>query len=446
MGGWATGSGNPVEWQQLYAPADRNITGGGIGYSQGYIDKVNADRLREAMLAAQQINQASNVTQAQEQTLSQTAANQTYLESLRSPTPTTSATSGAGSTTPAMPKINVPALPTPPALPTTSAPTGSIPSAGYAGTSPATPSTGVPTQEQQNYIASLFARGKYAEAADYAKGLGLSSWYEQLAKSKGVDLSVVGSQTSPSTPTTTAPPVTTSTPLATNANPLSPQIQQQYDPWSKYRPQAGEELAGSIGQSSPSDIYKSKLAQMVGGQFSPSDPSYNWRFKQGQQAVERSLAAKGLLNSGNAAIELQQYGQGAASQEYSAQFSRLLSGMAGTEDVYNTQMDRLMKMAGIDIDPTSGGKLAIQSGQLGVEQGRLGLQGQELANDWYLKNAGLGLEQGKLGLSSQELANEWALKNRELGLKEQLGYQSMLTGGVGGMQGTNWSAIFGTQG
>lgn len=193
--------------------------------------------------------------------------------------------------------------------------------------------------------------------------------------------------------------------------------QQRYDPWSEHRGTAADTLGGTIGQASPSDIYQQKLAQMASGQFTPDDPSYQWRYNQGQQALERSLAAKGLLNSGNAAIELQQYGQGAASQEYGAQFNRMLQGLSGVESAYDAQMGRLMQMAGVPIDPTAGGKLNVAQGQLGIEGGRLGLDAQGLSNDWYLKN-------------------------RELGLKEQLAYQSMLSGGVGGMGGTDWSAIF----
>lgn len=187
-----------------------------------------------------------------------------------------------------------------------------------------------------------------------------------------------------------------------------------YDPWGQFRDDAASQLGGTLGQGSPSDIYKNKLAQMVSGQFSPDDPSYQWRFQQGQQAAERSLASRGLLNSGNAAIELQQYGQGAASQEYGAQFNRLLQGLSGVEDTYNTQMGRLMSMAGVNQNP-------VAVGELGVKQGQLGLQGQELAN-------------------------QWALGNRELDIKQQLAAQSAMSGMVGGMSGSNWASIFGPTG
>jgi uncharacterized protein YukE len=125
--------------------------------------------------------------------------------------------------------------------------------------------------------------------------------------------------------------------------------QRQVDPWGFYRGSAADELAKYASPSrDPSNIYRSRLRQMMLGEFSPSDPSYQWRFDQGQQAVERSLAARGLLNSGNAAIELQQYGQGAASQEYQAQFYRILQAMTGVENQYDSQMNRLMELAGID--------------------------------------------------------------------------------------------------
>lgn len=134
------------------------------------------------------------------------------------------------------------------------------------------------------------------------------------------------------------------------------------DPWSANRTQAGTKLAG-MAQSDPSDYYANKLRGMTenGAEFMSTDPSYQWRFNQGQRAVERSLASKGLLQSGNAAIELQQYGQGAASQEYGAQYSRLLQGLEGVSKQYDTQMNRLMQMAGVAQDPATPYKLAIDA-------------------------------------------------------------------------------------
>ena len=153
--------------------------------------------------------------------------------------------------------------------------------------------------------------------------------------------------------------------------------QASMDPWSKYRGKAGDLLATQMNPSNdPSNIYRSRLEGMVtgGSDFQTNDPSYKFRFEQGQEASERSLASRGLLNSGNAAAELQQYGQKAASQEYGAQFDRLLQGMSGVESQYNNQQQRLMAMAGVNADPTAYGKLT--SGH--------SLGQQQITNDYSL--------------------------------------------------------------
>lgn len=51
--------------------------------------------------------------------------------------------------------------------------------------------------------------------------------------------------------------------------------------------------------------------------------AYKFRVGQGQEALQRSLGAKGLLNSGNRLMELTKYGQDMASQEYGNQADRL---------------------------------------------------------------------------------------------------------------------------
>ncbi len=128
-------------------------------------------------------------------------------------------------------------------------------------------------------------------------------------------------------------------------------------------------IGGGGGSNDPSSIFRSKLQDMStgAGNFSTNDPSYNWRFQQGEQALERSQGARGLLNSGTAATELVNYGQGAASQEYGAQFSRMLQGMQGVESAYSQQSDRLMQLAGVNI-----------------KQEEVDLSRQRVANDYAL--------------------------------------------------------------
>lgn len=81
---------------------------------------------------------------------------------------------------------------------------------------------------------------------------------------------------------------------------------------------AADPFAAQRGQ------YQNSLKDLMSGNFSSSDPSYQARFQGGQQALERSQAAKGFLGSGNMLTALQDYGQGQASQEYNNQYQRLM--------------------------------------------------------------------------------------------------------------------------
>ena len=51
--------------------------------------------------------------------------------------------------------------------------------------------------------------------------------------------------------------------------------------------------------------------------------AYKFRVGQGQEALQRSMGAKGMLNSGNRLQELTRYGQDMGSQEYDNQFNRI---------------------------------------------------------------------------------------------------------------------------
>lgn len=72
--------------------------------------------------------------------------------------------------------------------------------------------------------------------------------------------------------------------------------------------------------------------QLIDLQKDPSavfeDPTYKTLFSQGTQAVERSQAAKGFTGSGNAAIELQSWGQNFA-HSYLTQQENLLASLSG---------------------------------------------------------------------------------------------------------------------
>jgi len=105
---------------------------------------------------------------------------------------------------------------------------------------------------------------------------------------------------------------------------------------------AGGQLVGDL-----SGYLKMKGQQQTGADFSGyqnqlqgllSDPSkiqqtagYQFQKGQGEEAINRSAAAKGMLGSGNVLAELAKYGQGMASQEYGNQVNRLADLMRGAQ-------------------------------------------------------------------------------------------------------------------
>lgn len=64
--------------------------------------------------------------------------------------------------------------------------------------------------------------------------------------------------------------------------------------------------------------------------------SYKFRVQQGQEALQRSLGAKGLLRSGNRLQELTKYGQDMGSQEYEAENARRMAMLKEYGANYNT--------------------------------------------------------------------------------------------------------------
>lgn len=70
-----------------------------------------------------------------------------------------------------------------------------------------------------------------------------------------------------------------------------------------------------------------------------SDPGYQFRMDQGQQALERSAAARGGLLSGSALKDTARFTQGLASQEYQSAFDRFQSNRAN-------KLNPLLSLAG----------------------------------------------------------------------------------------------------
>ena len=125
------------------------------------------------------------------------------------------------------------------------------------------------------------------------------------------------------------------------------QTRKDLDPYK----QAGDtSLSQLMGQMTPDGYFN----QTYTGQDIYSDPSYQFRLQQGQDAIQSSAAAKGGLLTGATLKALQNYGQESASQEYSNAYNRF---NADQTNRYN----RLSNLVGI------GQNAAAQVGNAGAQ-------------------------------------------------------------------------------
>jgi hypothetical protein len=118
-----------------------------------------------------------------------------------------------------------------------------------------------------------------------------------------------------------------------------------------------------------------------------NDPGYAFRLQQGQQALERSAAARGGVLNGGTLKALNDYAQNSASGEYSNVYNRALSTYGTNQGNYNTNQNNLYnRLMGIS------GSGQLSAGQLGQEgtaaagnnsnvlMTSAGQQGQDLTN------------------------------------------------------------------
>ena len=114
--------------------------------------------------------------------------------------------------------------------------------------------------------------------------------------------------------------------------------------------QQGQAAIGKLGSlMGGTDPFKDYLAKagLSGGQFNQNNPQYQFLLKQGQQALDRSAAARGMGYSGAQMKAAQQFGQGLASQQYDKEYSR-------ASDEFSNYYNRLAALA-------QGGQQAVQA-------------------------------------------------------------------------------------
>jgi hypothetical protein len=82
-----------------------------------------------------------------------------------------------------------------------------------------------------------------------------------------------------------------------------------YDPWTASGTAANTMYQNALGLNGPS-------GNTAATQAFQSSPGYQFATQQGIQALDRSAAGAGMFGSGNAAMALNDYGQGMAKQDY----------------------------------------------------------------------------------------------------------------------------------
>lgn len=163
-----------------------------------------------------------------------------------------------------------------------------------------------------------------------------------------------------------------------------------------------------------------------------SSPGYDFRFQQGQRALEASRAAQGMSGSGATGKALLEYGQGIGSQEYQSYLDRLYKQIGGVQ----------AQIGGVQAGQQSAGQTLDAYGNL-IDRGlnasnanaQLGMsaatqQGQRIANTGEIWAGGMNAKDQQL----QGSGNQWI----------QLG--SMAAGAAaGGMMPGGMSALQGAQ-
>lgn len=130
--------------------------------------------------------------------------------------------------------------------------------------------------------------------------------------------------------------------------------------------QARDDMAPwqQAGKSTLADL----MAQMQGGRFDTrvdaaslaNDPGYQFRMAEGQKALERSAAARGLTASGYSLKNMDRYSQGFASNEFQNAFAR-------QQSENQARFGRMYGVAGMGQNAAQSlGQLAMQNnGQMG---------------------------------------------------------------------------------
>lgn len=120
-------------------------------------------------------------------------------------------------------------------------------------------------------------------------------------------------------------------------------------------PNFGSSLGGGAGGATlRANPFEGRLMNLLNDPSSlANDPGYKFEMEQGQQALARSAAAKGMTGSGNTLAELLRQGQGFASMKRGQEIDRLGGLMQGRDqtnaNLYGTDVGAATSRYGTDI-------------------------------------------------------------------------------------------------
>lgn len=166
---------------------------------------------------------------------------------------------------------------------------------------------------------------------------------------------------------------------------------------------AGAQGVGSLSQAVAPGGSLSQQFTAPTAQQAAATPGEQFMLQQGTQAVDRSAAAKGGLNTGATLQALTQYGQGLASTGYQQAYNNSLNAF---QTNHNNTLGGYLALAGIGQNATGQLNQASQNygGQTeanATQQGQFGVQGAQLAGNYAVGGAN-ATAQGTLNA-----ANSW---------------------------------------
>lgn len=145
-------------------------------------------------------------------------------------------------------------------------------------------------------------------------------------------------------------------------------------------------------------------------------PGYKFAVDQGNQAMNRTAAAKGMLGSGNALVEAQKFGQGLAQQNYQGHLQNLLSLNGTAQPLAQANVTNIANTA------TNRAQLSQQGGT-------------QLASLWQARGNAIGNMQGQLAQGNLSYAMQQSSQNANAA-------QNMMSG-AGAMAGLERSGYLG---